>query len=79
MTKLDTKPNTDLNAQELKTLEPLAVATSKALQNPQTTNQMKQLISKSDTLDKAKDLKVKQQQQQIGTNQPQQNPQGQTK
>ena len=88
MTKLDDKPNTDLNAQELKQLEPLAVATSKALQNPQTANQMKQLITKSDTLDKAKEVKVQQAQQKVGTNQPQanqqQNPQqpptpGQTK
>jgi len=68
MTKLDDQPNTDLNAQELKQLEPLAVATSKALQNPQTATQMKQLISKSDSVDKQKELKVKQQQQQAGTN-----------
>jgi hypothetical protein len=90
MTKLDDKPNTDLNAQELKQMEPLAVATSKALQNPQTANQMKQLITKSDTLNKQKDQKVQQAQQQVGTNQPanqqntnapgqQQNPQGQQK
>ena len=70
MTKLDAQPNTDLNAQELKQLEPLAVATSKALQNPQTASQMKQLISKSDTVDKAKELKVQQAQQKVGTNQP---------
>lgn len=91
MTKLDAQPNTDLNAQELKQLEPLAVATSKALQNPQTANQMKQLISKSDTVDKQKELKVQQAQQQTGTNapagqqtnqpgqQPQQTSAGQTK
>lgn len=77
MTKLDDKPNTDLNAQELKQLEPLAVATSKALQNPQTAGQMKQLIGKADTLDKQKDQKVQQAQQQAGTNLPanQQQPQ----
>lgn len=77
MTKLDDKPNTDLNAQELKQLEPLAVATSKALQNPQTATQMKQLIGKADTLDKQKDQKVQQAQQQAGTNLPanQQQPQ----
>ena len=70
MTKLDATPNTDLSSQELKQMEPLAVATSKALQNPQTTTQMKQLINKATTLDAAKDQKVKQQQQQVGTNQP---------
>jgi len=70
MTKLDDKPNTDLNAQELKQMEPLAVATSKALQNPQTAAQMKQLITKADTVDKQKELKVQQAQQQTGTNQP---------
>lgn len=70
LTKLDAKPNTNLSAQELQQLEPMAVAASKALQDPQTASQMKQLISKSDTLDKAKELKVKQAQQQVGTNQP---------
>jgi hypothetical protein len=70
MTKLDAQPNTDLNAQELKQMEPLAVATSKALQNPQTASQMKQLISKADTTDKQKDIKVQQAQQQVGTNPP---------
>ena len=48
----------------------MAVATSKALQNPQTAAQMKQLISKATTLDKVKNLKVQQAQQQIGTNAP---------
>jgi hypothetical protein len=70
MTKLDSQPNAELNAQELKQMEPLAVATSKALQNPQTAGQMKQLIGKADTLNKQKDLKVQQAQQQVGTNAP---------
>lgn len=70
MTKLDTKPNTNLSSQDLQQMTPMAVATSKALQNPQTANQMKQLIAKADAADKAKDLKVKQAQQQVGTNQP---------
>jgi len=69
MTKLDNMPNADLNAQDLKQMEPLAVATSKALQNPQTTNQMKQLITKADTMDKQKQQKVQQASQQTGTNQ----------
>lgn len=71
LTKLDAEPNTNLSAQELQQMTPMAVAASKALQNPQTAGQMKQLISKSDTLDKQKQLKVQQAQQQIGTNQPQ--------
>jgi hypothetical protein len=77
MSKLDAEPSTDLNAQQLKQMEPLAVATSKALQNPQTANQMKQLINKSDTMNKQKDQKVQQAQQKIGTNPPagQQQPQ----
>ena len=77
MTKLDDTPNAQLSAQELQQLTPMAVAASKALQNPQTANQMKQLITKSDTMDKAKELKVQQAQQQVGTNQPvgQQTPQ----
>jgi hypothetical protein len=70
LTKLDTEPNTDLNAQELKQMEPMAVATSKALQNPQTAMQMKQLINKSDTLDKQKQQKVQQAQKIAGTNTP---------
>ena len=48
----------------------MAVATSKALQNPQTAGQMKQLISKADTVDKQKELKVQQAKQQTGTNPP---------
>jgi hypothetical protein len=70
MTKLDATPNTQLSAQELQQMGPMAVAASKALQNPQTAMQMKQLISKSDSLDKAKQVKVQQAQQQVGTNPP---------
>jgi ribosomal protein L29 len=70
MTKLDDKPNTQLSAQELQQMTPMAVAASKALQNPQTASQMKQLISKADTVDKQKELKVQQAQQKVGTNQP---------
>lgn len=75
MTKLDDKPDSQLSAQELQQVTPVAVAASKALQNPQTANQMKQLISKSDMLDKQKDQKVQQAQQKVGTN----TPAGQTK
>lgn len=80
LTKLDTAPNTQLSAQELKQLEPMAVATSKALQDPQTGTQMKQLITKATTMDQQKQQKVQQAQQQTGTNLPvnQQNA-GQTK
>jgi chemotaxis protein histidine kinase CheA len=70
MNKLDDKSNTQLNAQELQQMEPMAVATSKALQNPQTANQMKQLINKADMLDQQKQQKVQQQKQQVGTNTP---------
>lgn len=70
LTKLDAKPNTNLSAQELQQMGPMAVAASKALQNPQTAGQMKQLISKADTLDKQKELKVQQAQQKTGTNTP---------
>jgi hypothetical protein len=77
LTKLDAKPNAQLSAQELQQMGPMAVAASKALQNPQTASQMKQLITKADTADKQKELKVQQAQQQVGTNQPaaQQQPQ----
>ena len=78
MTKLDDKPNAQLSAQELQQVTPMAVAASKALQNPQTAGQMKQLISKSDMLDKQKVQKVQQAQQQTGTN-TQQPSAGQTK
>jgi hypothetical protein len=70
MNKLDDKANTQLNAQELQQMEPMAVATSKALQNPQTANQMKQLITRADTLDQQKDAKVKAQTQTAGANAP---------
>jgi hypothetical protein len=68
MNKLDDKPDTDLNAQDLKQMEPMAVATSKALQNPQTAMQMKQLINKSDMMDKLKQKKLQQQQDLVNTN-----------
>ena len=70
LTKLDAEPNTNLSAQELQQMGPMAVAASKALQNPQTATQMKQLISKADTMDKQKELKVQQAQQKTGTNPP---------
>jgi hypothetical protein len=70
MTKLDDKSNQNLSSQELQQLEPLAVAASKALQNPQTASQLKQVISKAGTMDQMKQQKVKQAQQQTGTNVP---------
>ena len=70
MDKLDAQSNTSLNNQEQGQLTPLAVATSKALQNPQTAGQLKQVITKADQLDKQKQAQVKQAQQQVGTNAP---------
>jgi hypothetical protein len=70
MNQLDDQPNADLNAQQLKQLEPMAVATSKALQNPQTAMQMKQLINKADTMNVQKQQKVEKMKQDVGTNQP---------
>lgn len=70
MNKLDTKSNQELPAQDMKQLGPLAVAASKALQNPQTAAQLKQVIGKADTMDQQKQQKVKQAQQDIGTNAP---------
>ena len=70
MNKLDTRSNQELPAQDMKQLGPLAVAASKAMQNPQTAAQLKQVISKADSMDQQKELKVKQAQQQTGTNAP---------
>lgn len=70
MNKLDDKSNTDLQAADLKQIQPLAVAASKALQNPQTSNQLKQVITKADQADQKKQQQVKRAQQQIGTNTP---------
>ena len=70
LTKLDAKPNTDLSAAELKNIGPLGVAASKALQDPRTAEQFKQVINKAGQNDMAKQQKVKQAQQQIGTNTP---------
>jgi len=70
MTKLDDKSNTDLQGADLKQLEPLAVAASKALQNPQTATQLKQVIAQADQEDQKKDAQVKQAQQTVGTNAP---------
>lgn len=80
MNKLDQTPNTELGQQELKSLEPMAVATSKALQNPQTAGQMKQLITKADQMNQQKQKQVQQAQQKQGTNAPagQQQPQSNT-
>lgn len=71
MNKLDDAPNTDLNNQDQKQLGPLAVATSKALQDPSTANQLKQLITKADKNDQIKQQQVKQAEKTIGTNDPQ--------
>jgi hypothetical protein len=70
MQKLDAKSNTELAASDLKQLGPLAVAASKALQNPQTANQLKQVITKADQAGQQKQQQVKQAQQQAGTNAP---------
>ena len=77
MGKLDQKSNQSLPAADLKQLEPLAVAASKALQNPQTAAQLKQVITKADQVDQAKNKQVQQAQQAPGTNPPadQQQPQ----
>jgi hypothetical protein len=68
MNKLDVKSNQDLPGSDLKQLQPLAVAASKALQDPQTANQLKQVINKADQLSQKKDDKAKQAAQQVGTN-----------
>lgn len=70
MTKLDVAPNTNLTNQEQNQLGPLAVAASKIIQNPQTAGQFKQLMSKADQTERAKQAKVQKAQQQIGTNAP---------
>jgi len=70
MNKLDVKSNQELPASDLKQLEPLAVAASKALQNPQTSNQLKQVITKADQVDQTKQKQVQQATQQQGTNAP---------
>jgi hypothetical protein len=80
MTKLDDKSNQELPASDLKQMEPLAVAASKALQNPQTSSQLKQVITKADQMDQAKEKQVQKAQQKVGTNAPagQQQPQSNT-
>jgi len=80
MTKLDAKSNQQLPATDIKQLQPLAIAASKALQNPQTTTQLKQVINRADQLDQQKQKQVQQAQQQVGTNAPagQQQPQSNT-
>lgn len=80
MNKLDDKSNQELQSNDLKQLQPLAVAASKALQNPQTSSQLKQVITKADQLDQQKQQQVKQAQQKVGTNAPagQQQPQSTT-
>jgi hypothetical protein len=70
MNKLDDKSNQELQGADLKQLQPLAVAASKALQNPQTAGQLKQVIAKAGQLDQKKELEVKQAQQTVGTNAP---------
>ena len=80
MNKLDDKSNQELPASDLKQMEPLAVAASKALQNPQTSSQLKQVITKADQMDQAKEKQVQSAQQKVGTNAPagQQQPQSTT-
>ena len=80
MTKLDDKSNQELPASDTKQLAPLAVAASKALQNPQTATQLKQVITRADQMDQKKQQQVQQAQQQPGTNAPagQQMPQSTT-
>ena len=58
MNKLDVKPNTDLGASDTKQLTQIGAAASKALQNPQTTTQLKQVITKADQLDQQKQDKI---------------------
>lgn len=70
MNKLDDSPNTDLNNQDQKQLGPLAVATSKALQDPSTANQLKQLITKASQNDQKKQMQVKQAELKAGENNP---------
>jgi len=66
MSKLDAEPNTNLTNQDSQQLGPIAVAASKALKNPQTAGQLKQLIGRADAVDAATQAKVKQQQQKLG-------------
>lgn len=70
MNKLDATPNTELGAGDQKQLGSLGVAASKALKNPQTANQLKQVITKADQMDQQQQQKVKQAQQSAGTNAP---------
>jgi hypothetical protein len=70
MNKLDDAPNTDLNNQDQKQLGPLAVAASKALQDPSTANQLKQLITKASQNDQKKNMAVKQAELKAGENTP---------
>ena len=70
MNKLDDSPNTDLNNQDQKQLGPLAVAASKALQDPSTANQLKQLITKASQNDQKKQMQVKQAELKAGENNP---------
>ena len=70
MDKLDAQPNASLSATDAQQLTQIGVAASKALQNPQTAGQLKQLITKADQIDKTKQQQVKQAEQQVGTNPP---------
>ena len=70
MNKMDTDPKQPVPAGNAQQLAPLAAAASKALQNPQTTAQLKQVLSRADQLDQKKQQQVKQAQQQVGTNAP---------
>lgn len=68
MSKLNTTPNTQLSNQEQNQTGQLAVAASKIIQNPQTASKFKSLITQADQLVAAKQAKLKQQQQAVGTN-----------
>lgn len=70
MNKLDAQPNASLSASDAQQLTQIGVAASKALQNPQTAGQLKQLITKADQIDKTKQAQVKKAEQQVGTNEP---------
>jgi len=68
MNKMDTNPKQPVSPGNAQQLAPLAAAASKALQNPQTTAQLKQVLTRADQLDQKKQQQVKQAQQAPGTN-----------
>lgn len=66
MDKLDQAPNTNLSNQEQNQLGPLAVAASNIIQNPQTANQFKQLLDKTQQTELQKNKQVQQAQKSMG-------------